>query len=482
MFRKLCKKFGHQYRTLALLASEYGPIFSLRLGRHLVVVISGVEYIRQMFVREEFEGRPDTFFMRLRSMGTRKGITSTDGQNWHEQRSFAIRHLRNLGFGKQPMSKLMEEELSDLIRKFSKDLKTVKVGYKEVQGVLTDLNLAPRVLNVLWAIVAGTRFSLDDPQLIALLKLLRARSRAFDMAGGILSQFPWVRFIAPKASGYQLLLDVNSQMKAFLMESIENHKKTYVDGQIRDLIDAYICEMEARKNDPQSKFTDDQLVMVCLDLFIAGSETTSNTLRFAFLLAALHPEIQDKVQAELDSVLCNKNLMDEDHRRLPTLSDRAKLPYCDAFLAEVQRICHVTPVAGPRRTLCDTKLGGYDIPKDTVILINLRSVHMEVEHWKNPGIFNPERYLKKNDDGEWALDVHDDWLIPFGLGRRRCPGEVMAKSFLFLFFTGVLSHFQLAPDPSAPKLDDPSQDDGTIPGLTLAPHQFHLLLTPRHDK
>ncbi|XP_071445902.1 methyl farnesoate epoxidase isoform X2 [Hetaerina americana] len=435
IFRKLCKKLGHQYRAFAHLAKEYGPVVGLRLGRHFVVVVSGVEALRQVLGREEFEGRPDTFFMRLRSMGTRRGITSTDGPNWNEQRSFTVRHLRNLGFGRQTMAVLIEEELTQYLKSLQNE-GTVVNGRNAGKGILMDLNLAPNVLNVLWAIVAGTRFSSNDPKLDSLLKLLRTRSRAFDMAGGMLSQFPWLRHIAPKASGYTLLLDVNARMKEFLMETIEKHKEGYVEGCLRDLIDAYIREMKSRKEDPTSTFTDDQLVMVCLDMFIAGSETTSNTLQFAFLLAALHPEIQDKVQHELDTLLGrseNGKVMNGLKREL-VLSDRTKLPYCEAFLTEAQRICHVTPVAGPRRAMSDTKVAGYDIPKDTVLLLNFRSVHMDVEHWKDPKVFRPERFLKVGDNGELELNNHDDWLLPFGSAEYHLECFLRPLSMQYNFF------------------------------------------------
>ncbi|XP_046391129.1 probable cytochrome P450 305a1 isoform X2 [Ischnura elegans] len=378
------------------------------------------------------------------------------------------------------MAILIEEELAHLIKKLKSEEMYLN-GSIAGKGILTDLNLAPNVLNVLWAIVAGTRFSSNDPKLDSLLKLLRARSRAFDMAGGMLSQFPWLCHIAPEASGYSLLLDVNARMKEFFMETIGKHKEAYVEGCIRDLIDAYICEMRSREGDPTSTFTDDQLIMVCLDMFIAGSETTSNTLQFAFLLAALHPEIQDKVQNELDSLLRpveNGKLRNGLARNLE-LTDRTRLPYCEAFLTEAQRICHVTPVAGPRRAMTDTKLGGYDIPKDTVLLLNFRSVHMDQGHWKDPEVFRPERFLKVNECGDLELNNHDEWLLPFGFGRRRCPGEVLAKSFLFMFFAGILLHFRLAPNPKGPPPIHPGLHAGTVPGLTLAPHPTKLLLTPR---
>lgn len=148
---------------------------------------------------------------------------------------------------------------------------------------------------------------------MTLLQLLKKRTAAFDMSGGTLNNYPWLRFVAPEKTGYNVMQSVNSQIGAFILETIREHQKTWTEGREDDLIYTFLGEMRHRQNQ-NSNFTgkkiasiqkfnhfkhlifaEEQLVMLCLDIFIAGSATTSNTLDFAFLAMIIHPEVQEKV-------------------------------------------------------------------------------------------------------------------------------------------------------------------------------------------
>jgi hypothetical protein len=139
------------------------------------------------------------------------GITFTDGRFWHEQRSFTVRHLRHVGFGKELMEDMIMDELQELVRLFGE---TSNAGRPVSMGP----TFAPSVLNVLWVLTTGSSFSSrDDPRLQRLLQILKARSKAFDMAGGTLNQFPWMRFVAPERTGHSLILRLNSDLKDIFM-------------------------------------------------------------------------------------------------------------------------------------------------------------------------------------------------------------------------------------------------------------------------
>jgi len=140
------------------------------------------------------------------------GVTFTDGRHCQEQRSFVVRHLKQAGFGKALMEDMIMDELRELILLF---------GESSAEGcaVNVGLSFAPSVLNVLWYLITGASFlSRDDPRLRRLLMTIKSRSKAFDMAGGILNYFPWMKFLAPERSGYNLILRLNSELKdIFLM-------------------------------------------------------------------------------------------------------------------------------------------------------------------------------------------------------------------------------------------------------------------------
>nr|CAD7432631.1 unnamed protein product [Timema monikensis] len=448
----LAQELRHQHLVFQELSRRYrSHVLGLRLGGELTVVVLSHDLVHQVLTREEFEGRPDTFFLRLRSMGTRKGITFTDGPWWMEQRRFVMSHFRQLGYGKQTMEAIMLSELASLVRRLNN-------RRCSMSGVTFSSCLAPSVLNVLWVLTAGNRIS--GEHLDRLLELMGRRMRAFDLLGGTLSRYPWLRHILPNHTGYSLLLEINTGLKNIIMEMIDEHRVLYDPENKRDLVDAFLCEIENRTGE-KSTFTEDQLMMVCMDLFIGGSQTTSNTLDFAFLAMILHPDVQRQVHTEIDAVI--------GHDRPPALNDQRRMVYTEAVLMEVQRLYHVVPLGGPRRVLRDTTLHNYHIPQNTVVVYSLWSVHMDPEHWGDPHVFRPERFL--DDDGGL---VTSDWLFPFALGRRRCMGETLARNSIFLFFTGILQKFQVS---SAPGTKPPSIEPQ--PGITLSPQPYSAVLTPR---
>lgn len=454
--KRLVRKLGSQHAAFESLCQEYGSsVLGLRLGSDLVIVASGYEAVSQVLTSDDWLGRPDNFFMRLRTMGTRKGITMTDGALWSEQRRFAVRHFRQLGYGKVHMEELILAELTDLLNELEPACTTA-------EAVSLGPLLPPSVLNVLWALTAGTRFPHGDARLQRLLDLMGQRGRAFDMAGGVLGTLPWMRHLAPERTGFNLLNRLNASLRELLLETIADHNASYTQGRTRDLIDAYLHEVKAHAGDgEQSSFTEEQLVMVCLDMFLAGSYTTSNTLNFALMLLVLHPDVQSK---------CFKDIYNNVEKgRLPSLTDRQKLPYIEAVIMEVMRLYYVVPITGPRRALHDTKLMGYDVPKDTVVLINIHSIHHDKKHWGDPEVFRPERFL--NARGKTQPDEH---LINFGLGKRRCLGDALARNCLFLFLTGLLQRYRLSVPPGeAPPCREP------VPGLTQCPQAYRVMLTPR---
>ncbi|PSN47977.1 Methyl farnesoate epoxidase [Blattella germanica] len=443
--KRLCREKRYLHKAVAHMTEQYNsPIVGLMLGNERTVVVTTHEVVQQVHTREEYEGRPYNFFIKLRSMGARRGITFTEGELWHEQRSFAVRHLKQVGYGKQIMEDMIAKEVSDLLDTLGKE------GSSGGREVTVGRYVTPCVLNVLWVLVTGSRFSSwDDPQLQHLMQLMNRRAKAFDMSGGTLNQFPWIRFFAPEWSGYNIILRINAQLKEMIMGTINEHYKTYDPNVTNDLVDAYLHEMEARKHLKSSNFTNDQLMQIIMDFFIAGAIPIGATLDFLVLMMLLHPEVQKKTQKELDKVV--------GRNRLPQLSDRNDLPYLEAVLMEVQRMYVVTPVTGPRRVTKDTILHGYNIPK---------------KHWGDPDVFRPERFINKQ--GEL---IKDDWLLNFGVGKRRCLGEALGRSCVFLFSAGILQHYEIKPVPGK-KLPEPSP----IPGITMSPPPYEVLLKPRLDQ
>jgi hypothetical protein len=153
-------------------------------------------------------------------------------------------------------------------------------------------------------------------------------------------------------------------------------------------------------------FSDDQLRVVISDLFIAGSETTSSTLRWAFLFMILYPDFQKKVQAEIDDVIgCERD---------PMSADRTKMPYTHAVLMEIQRVGSIVPFGVPHgNTSQDVQFEGYNIPRQTIVACNIWAVHHDATYWPYPESFNPKNFLDEKGNV-----IHRERLIPFLIGKR----------------------------------------------------------------
>ncbi|XP_011299261.1 probable cytochrome P450 305a1 [Fopius arisanus] len=446
LVRRLCKKFGGQHKAFLELSKDYNSnIINLRLGHSDVVVVCGYKGVAKILRDETFDARPWNEFTKIRNMGLRKGITMNEGPVWREMRSWLVRCLRDLGFGRVEMSDKIRDELVIILQQ----LKAKGGGILRMNPIV-----APAVINVIWSVATGKRIE-DEKRLRYFLDLMERRAKAFDIAGGMLSVFPWIRHVAPKSSGYELLMTVNEELKLFLMETINEHKKTYTPGKEMDLIHMFLAEMYNGKG-PEAGFTEDQLLMILIDLFIAGSQTTTVTLDFMFLYMTLHQDVQEKVHQELDSVI--------SFGRLPQQTDRPLLPYTESVMTESQRLRVVTPIIGPRRALNDTTLEGYKISKGTCILMNIYSIHTNPEDFDDPEVFKPERFMVN------GAHVPHKKLIFFGGGHRRCPGETLARSAVFLLFTGIMRNYKLLPVPGK-ELDAEPQ-----PGLTISPKPYEVLL------
>ena len=168
--------------------------------------------------------------------------------------------------------------------------------------------------------------------------------------------------------------------------------------------------------------------MIIEDMFFAGYETTSTALKWFIAFVINYPKYQEDIQRQLDEVV---------GERSPSLDDRPNLPLIYATIIEALRVGNVLPLAVPHVTLTDTTLCGYSVPKGTIVLADMESIHLDPKCWENPTVFNPYRHI--DEDGKLATNQGN--LHPFGAGRRVCAGEALAKVELFLFVSWMLHKF-----------------------------------------
>ncbi|XP_064633681.1 cytochrome P450 2F3-like [Lineus longissimus] len=448
---------AHIYLHYTELAKQYqSDVVSFTLASRLFVVLNSYDAIKQAFLKQGdvFSGRPESIHKNFIAKGN--GLISSEGSKWKAQRKFSLTVLRGFGMGKNGM----EEKILDEIGHFLQEV-------EHRQGAPFDIRdlLSASVSNVISCVVFGHRFKYDDKAFVDLLSRFDENMKY----GGALNPvniLPALRHLPGDRWHFHLMLHNVRRVQKFVQTEIDQHRETFEEGNQRDFIDIYLEELKqskerAAESGNESEFNDEQLKQNILDLFFAGSETTNTTLRWAIIYMMLYPEVQQKIQKELDLVI--------GRERFPRTEDRARLHYTESVLLEIQRHCTMGPLAIPHTATTDAEFLGHSIPKGAMMIANIWAVHHDPRLWEKPYEFQPERFL----DAE-GIFRSSEYVIPFSVGRRVCLGEALAKVELYIYFTTLLQRFTLKLPEGAP---DPDMK-GTY-GITRAPHPHSLLAIKR---
>ncbi|KAH7684507.1 CYP-33A1 protein [Aphelenchoides avenae] len=210
-------------------------------------------------------------------------------------------------------------------------------------------------------------------------------------------------------------------------------------------------------------FKDDALRQFCDDIWAAGQETTSTTLQFGILYLLLDVDVQSRLQAELDSVVA----VDEH----VTLAHKSQLPYTQAVLNEIQRLCNLLPENLYHRTVRDVEVNGHMLKAGTTVVPQISCVLFDEKTFPEPQRFRPERFL----DADGKLRKVEE-LCPFSIGKRICLGESLARMELFLFVANIFHAFKVRPvDP----LNPPTSKK--VAGFAVRTEPYSVRLEARHS-
>ena len=513
------------FETLFKWRSEYGPIFKINLGSKTVVVLNGTKIIREALVEhgDEFAGRPHLYMIHATLKG--KGVISSPyNTDYNEHKKFLLNTFNRFGKRRSSLEnnclQTIRETLDEYREKMDHEFDYTNVFMKNSLSQITSQNVLTmtfgnrmhdkRTFSILMDLISenfkntaiSAAFNFLPITRIFQTYILKNAFKCSEFLNNLISEKvkefndscdfdeDTVNEIKKDEVKRDSSTEDSNIIECYLRELMNN-----VEFFTKDSIDSIIGQetnsaefLKQSKNLTERRrssineltpnalnsgrfrsryksFSFDHLSSMVQDLFVAGTETVSNTLYWALIYVTYFPEVQKEIHSEIDRLLGKE--------KLPTESDRFKLAYTEAFLNETMRFHCAGPILIPRSTTCNLMFRGYSIPENTFIMVNMWSCMHDPEYWDEPEKFNPKRFI--NEQGKF--ECKNPAMMPFSIGKRACTGESLARLQLFLIFTSLLQKFIFSFS-SDLNYNDKRIIEG-IPGIGLKPQDISLKLKIR---
>ncbi|XP_006255969.1 steroid 21-hydroxylase isoform X1 [Rattus norvegicus] len=416
------------------LAQKLGPIYRIRLGLQDVVVLNSNKTIEEALIQKwvDFAGRPQILDGKMNFDLSMGDYSLTWKAHKKLSRSALVLGMRD---SMEPLVEQLTQEFCERMRAQA----GASVAIHKEFSLLT--------CSIISCLTFGDK---DSTLLNATHSCVRDLLKAWNhWSVQILDIIPFLRFFPNP--GLWKLKQFQESRDHIVMQELKRHKDSLVAGQWKDMIDYMLQGVEKQRDarDP-GQLHERHVHMSVVDLFVGGTETTAATLSWAVAFLLHHPEIQKRLQEELDLKLAPSSQL--------LYKNRMQLPLLMATIAEVLRLRPVVPMALPHRATKASSISGYDIPKDTIIIPNIQGANLDEMVWELPSKFWPDRFLESGKSPR---------IPTFGCGARVCLGEPLARLELFVVLARLLQTFTLLPPP-----------DGTLPSLQPLPYTGINLLIP----
>ncbi|XP_033120095.1 steroid 17-alpha-hydroxylase/17,20 lyase-like isoform X2 [Anneissia japonica] len=446
------------YKTFKRMSETYGNVFSIKLGSYWAVVVNNYELVHEVLLTKpnDCSGRPRTFLFDWYT-DDKQDITAAQPTSiWKHHRMLAHSAIRKFASGEYL------QNVTEQIRPLLQEIMTEKLkGPFDPHDVVGFA-----VYNAIATMCFGHRYEVNDPRLNNIMK--NSRKVVKGLGNGWTADFiPWFRHV-PNPYFYIFKKDA-AKFHSLILNEIECHRESFdPDLPAKDFLDILLKsqkedEDEGKEDDVKNRITNVNIKQIMSDIFLAGVDTQTTTLLWGIAILVDNPDVQEKIQKEIDEAL---------GERPPKLSDRGKLPYTEATIMELFRYRTVSRLALAHLALVDTTIGPYKIPADTIVFLNLWALHNDPKYWPSPEKFQPERFLDSSNTVIQRLPS----FLPFSTGRRVCVGESLAKANIFLTFVWLIQNYIFS---------KPEGVEGPVavhdkPGVVNVPKPYKVLAKSRN--
>lgn len=425
---------------MAKISAKYGPIVHLQLGFRRVVLVSSPSAVEECFTKNDviLANRPRMLFGKIIGVNYTSLAWAPYGDNWRNLRRIASIEILSI-HRLNEFHDVRAEEGRLLIRKLASSFSPVTMKF-----VFYELTL-----NVMMRMIAGKRyFGSDNPKLEEEGKRFREMlQETFILAGAsnVGDYLPILSWLGVKGLEKRLIALQEKRDVFFqgIIDELRKSKESETGNKKKTMIEVLLSLQES---EPEY-YTDALIRSFVLVLLAAGSDTSAGTMEWTLSLLLNHPEVLKKAQIEIDQVVGKDRLVDE--------SDVSNLPYLRCILNETLRLKPPGPLLVPHEASEDCVVGGYKIPSGTMVIVNQWAIHHDPKVWEDPEAFKPERF-------EGLEGTRDGFkLLPFGYGRRSCPGEGLAVRVLGMTLGSIIQCFDWE------RIGEEMIDMTEAPGLTM---------------
>ncbi|KAK2991372.1 hypothetical protein RJ640_024045, partial [Escallonia rubra] len=412
------------HQSLAKLSKRYGPLMSLKLGTRTTIVISSPGIAKEVLQKHDqvFSSRtiPDASHALDHHAASLAWLPVE--KKWRNYRKICKEHMFSLQRldATQALRREKVQELLEYVRGCCLRREAVDIGKA---AFTASLNL---ISNTLFSIdladhSGDSKSSHEFKEIVCVLMELGGKPNLVDF-------FPVLRLIDPQGLRRQSRVYIEKLFAIFdgiIARRLEARSSASESSTSNDVLEALLNL--SRKDDAGLSYND--MKHLLLDLFLAGTDTSSLTVEWAMTELLCNPEKLAKARTELEEVVGKNEPLQE--------SDISKLPYLQAIVKETFRLHPAGPFLVPHKADTDVEIDSFVVPKNAQILVNVWATGRDSNVWLNPGSFMPERFLVSEID----FRGRDFELIPFGAGRRICPGLPLAYRVVHLMLGSILHSF-----------------------------------------